>query len=88
MALICADCGKVIEDPVQVKVARALHPDTEDESIYCRCRDCVNRSIIWQEYLWYLKKWIQKHDESDNYGLSPSCFEEWYIEYIQVPEEE
>lgn len=33
--------------------------------------------LAWKGYLDYLKKWADNHSEITNYGMSPSCFDEW-----------
>ena len=45
--------------------------DEDDET----SKDELN--IIWQKYLQYLRGWADSHSESEFYGMTPACFDEW-----------
>lgn len=35
------------------------------------------QEIMWNAYLLYLKDWVNDHSASENFGMSPACFDEW-----------
>jgi len=37
----------------------------------------VEPATVWQQYLQYLRDWVDSHSEVTFYGMTPACFEEW-----------
>jgi hypothetical protein len=40
-------------------------------------KDEPNKKLVWDKYLQYLREWADSHSESEFYGMTPACFDEW-----------
>jgi len=38
----------------------------------------VIESVIWKNYLNYLRRWAEAHSGVEHYGWTPRCFDVWY----------
>jgi len=36
-----------------------------------------DKAKIWEDYLCYLREWIENHSRVEFYEMSPACFNEW-----------
>lgn len=50
---------------------------TEEHIFLARYDDEETKEIVWGKYLKYLREWVESHNGSGCYGMTPACYEEW-----------
>ena len=68
-------------------------PDDIGECVYgdgishgnpiCKHYDGDSKGVIWAKYLCYLQVWSEYHRASEFYGMTPACFDDWYLNEYQ-----
>ena len=41
--------------------------------------DETPKEVVWEKYLDYLRTWTLSHNGPGFYGMTPACFDEWYV---------
>ena len=88
----CLNCGHKFDDV----------PEQDELGWYGSCPECgasfdietgvdrtsrTDKNIVWDKYLKYLRDWADSHSEPGFQGLTPACYDEWYINEYQECDE-